>query len=315
MTANGGQTIPQQQVGFWKIRHAVIGMAVLGLVTLLVVRGCGGDEDEPEHEKSGDDAPRQAVAVQVPAGQWPGQYPAAQQPYGAPGYPQQQQPAYRYQQQQPDYGTRQQPAYGYQQQQPAYGTQQQPAYGYQQQQPAYGTQQQPTYGYQQQQPVYGAQQQPAYGYQQQQPAYGYAQQGAAQPQYPVTDPNNPWATQLPGYGQQAQAPQWGQTQRQQPVYIIQVPGGSQYRPLDEQSRDSSRSTTAPAAPPVWTPRPYDRRGGSSFGGNGSGAGAYPYGGAYGGYYGAPYGLGTVPGGYGSGWPTVGYPGTGWPMIW
>jgi hypothetical protein len=264
MTANGGQTIPQQQVGFWKIRHAVIGMAVLGLVTLLVVRGCGGDEDEPEHEKSGDDAPRQAVAVQVPAGQWPGQYPAAQQPYGAPGYPQQQQPAYRYQQQQPDYGTRQQPAYGYQQQQPA---------------------------------------------------YGYAQQGAAQPQYPVTDPNNPWATQLPGYGQQAQAPQWGQTQRQQPVYINQVPGGSQYRPLDEQSRDSSRSTTAPAAPPVWTPRPYDRRGGSSFGGNGSGAGAYPYGGAYGGYYGAPYGLGTVPGGYGSGWPTVGYPGTGWPMIW
>jgi hypothetical protein len=308
MTANGGQTVPQQQVGFWKIRHAVIGLAVLGVITLLVVRGCGGDaEDEQKQAEAGDDAPRQAVAVQVPAvGQPPGQYPAAQQrPYGAPGYPQQQ-PAYGYQQQQPVYGTRQQqPAYGYQQQQPTYGVQQQQP-GYAQQQPAYGyAQQQPAYGYQQQQP--------AYGYQQQQPAYGYAQQGGAQPQYPTTDPNNPWATQLPpSYGQQAQTPQWGQTQRQAPVYIIQVPGGgSQYRPLDGESRQSDRSATTPSEPPAWSTRPYDRRGGSSFGGTDSGAAGYPYGG----YYGAPYGLGGWPGGYGSGWPTLGYPGIGLPGVW
>lgn len=297
MTANGGQTVPQQQVGFWKIRHAVIGLGVLGLITLLLVRGCGEDaEDEPQAEAG--DASRQAVAVQVPAGQRPGQYPAAQQPYGAPGYAPQQ-PAYGYQQQQP--------AYAYPQQQPGYSYQQQPAYGAQSQQPAYG--------YQPQQPVYGTQpQQPAYGYQQQ-PAYGYGQQGTApQPQYPVTDPDNPWAARLPGYGQQTQTPQWGQQQRQAPVYIIQVPGGSQYRPLDDQAGQSSRSSTAPAAPPTWGARPYDRRGGTSFG-NDAAAGGYPYGGVYGGYYGAPYGLGTWPGGYGSGWPATGYPGVGWPGIW
>ena len=114
MTANGGQTVPQQQVGFWKIRHAVIGLAVLGLITFLMMRGCGGNaEDEQKQAQADNDAPRQAIAVEVPAvGQRPGQYPAPQQPYGAPGYPQQQ------------------PAYGYaQQQQPAYGYQQQPAYG------------------------------------------------------------------------------------------------------------------------------------------------------------------------------------------
>jgi hypothetical protein len=302
MAANGGQTVPQQQVGFWKIRHAVIGLAVLGVITLLVLRGCGGDEeDEQKRAEAGNDAPRQAVAVQVPtAGQRPGQYPAAQQPYGAPGYPPQQ------------------PASGYQQQ-PVYGAQQQqPAYGYQQQQPTYGyQQQQPTYGAQQQQPGYGyAQQQPAYGYQQQQPAYGYGQQAVPQPQYPTTDPNNPWATQLPSYQQQAQTPQWGQSQRQAPVYVVPVPGGSQYRPLDGESRQSERSATAPAAPPVWSARPYDRRSGSSFGGSDGGAAAAPYGGAYGGYYGTtPYGLGGWPGGYGSGWPMLGYPGIGLPGAW
>jgi len=301
MTANGGQTVPQQQVGFWKIRHAVIGLGVLGLITLLVVRGCGEDTEDEQQAEAGGDAARQAVAVQVPAGQRAGQYRPAQQPYGAPGY------------------APPQPAYGYQQQQPAYGyqQQQQPAYGYQQQ-PAYGTQsQQPAYGTQSQQPAYGYQQQPAYGYgQQQQPAYGYGQQpGALQPQYPVTDPGNPWAAQVPGYGQQAQAPQWGQQQRQAPVYIIQVPGGSQYRPLDDKAEQSSRSsTTTPAAPPTWGARPYDRRGGSSFGGDAA-SGGYPYGGTYGGYYGAPYGLGTWPGGYGSGWPTPGYPGVGSPGVW
>ena len=309
MTANGGQAVPQQQVGFWKIRHAVIGLGVLGLITLLVVRGCGEDAEDEQQAVADGEASRQAVAVQVPAAQRPGQYPPARQPHAAPGYAPQQ-PAYGYQQQPPAAAyPQQQPAYGYQQQQPAYGyQQQQPAYGYQQQ-PAYGTQpQQPAYGYQQQQPAYGYQQQPAYGYGQ--------QQGTAQPQYPVTDPNNPWAAQLPGYGQQAQqAPQWGQQQRQAPVYIIQVPGGSQYRPLDDKAEQDSRGSTAPAAPPVWGVRPYDRRAGSSsFGGDG-GTGVYPYGGTYGGYYGAPYGLGTWPGGFASGWPGAGYPGVGWPGIW
>ena len=60
---------------------------------------------------------------------------------------------------------------------------------------------------------------------------------------------------------------------------------------------------------------YDRRGGSSFGGSDSGAAAAPYGGAYGSYYGTPYGLGGWPGGYGTGWPTLGYPGIGVPGVW
>ena len=159
------------------------------------------------------------------------------------------------------------------------------------------------YGYPAQQ-----QQQPAYGYpaqqQQQQPAYGYpAQQLQQQRQLPATDPGNPWAVQQPAYSYGAQrAPQtqqWGQTRRQPPVYS-QPPGSGQYRPLDEKPRRAQQSSSAPAVRPA---APYDRRSGSSFGGNGS---AYPSG-AYPGYYGgAPYGVPA----YGGGWPAggLGYPG-------
>jgi hypothetical protein len=128
---------------------------------------------------------------------------------------------------------------------------------------------------------------------------------------------------VPGYGQypqprgqRLQTPEWGQPQRQPPVYM-QPPGDSRYRPLEEESRSDSRSTTPQPQPAQrWAVRPYDRRAGSSFGENGAATGGYPYGSAYGGYYGTPYGSpGTWPGGYGTGWPSAGYPTTGWPMVW
>jgi hypothetical protein len=266
MTGNGKQAATQA-AGFWKIRHAVMGLGAL-LLVIVVIRSCGGDaEDERFEAESRDAVPRQAIAVKIPAPQWQGQYPPAQQQQPAYGYPAQQQ---------------QQPAYGYPAQQ-----QQQPAYGY----PAQQQQQQPTYGYPAQQ-------------QQQQPAYGYpAQQLQQQRQLPATDPGNPWAVQQPGYSYGAQrAPQtqqWGQTRRQPPVYA-QPPGSGQYRPLDEKPRSAQQSSSAAAVRPA---APYDRRAGSSFGGNGS---SYPSG-AYPGYYGsAPYGVPA----YGGGWPAggPGYPG-------
>jgi len=266
MTDNDKQTA-SQAAGFWKIRHAGMGIGAL-LLVIVVMRSCGGDaEDERFESRSGDGVPRQAIAVKIPAPQWQGQYPPVQQQI------------------------REAP--------PAYAQQQQPAYGYPAQQ-----QQQPAYGYPTQQ-----QQQPAYGYpaqqQQQQPAYGYpAQPLQQQRQLPATDPGNPWAVQQPAhsYGAQRapQAQQWGQTRRPPPVYS-QPPGSGQYRPLDEKPRSAQQQGGSAAA--VRPAAPYDRRSGSSFGGNGS---AYPSG-AYPGYYGgAPYGVPA----YGGGWPAggLGYPG-------
>ena len=226
MTDNGKQTATQS-AGFWKIRHAGMGLGAL-LLVIVVMRSCGGDaEDERFKAESGDAAPRHAIAVKIPAPQWQGQYPPAQQV------------------------------------------------------PAYPTQQQ------------------------QQPAYGYpAQQLQQQRQLPATDPGNPWAVQQPAYSDGAQrAPQtrqWGQTRRQPPVYS-QPPGSGQYRPLDEKPRSAQQSSSAAAVRPA---APYDRRSGSSFGGNDT---AHPYSGAYPGYYGGtPYGVPA----YRGGWPAdgLGYPG-------
>jgi len=250
MTGNGKQAATQA-AGFWKIRHAVMGLGAL-LLVIVVIRSCGGDaEDERFEAGSRDAVPRQAIAVKIPAPQWQEQYPPAQQ----------QQPAYNYPAQQ-----QQQPAYGYPAQQ-----QQQPAYGYPAQQ-------------------------------QQQPAYGYPAQ--QQRQLPATDPGNPWAVQQPVYSYGAQrtpqTQQWGQTRRQPPVYA-QPPGSGQYRPLDEKKARSAQQSSSTAA--VRPAAPYDRRTGSSFGGNGS---SYPSG-AYPGYYGGtPYGVPA----YGGGWPAggPGYPG-------
>jgi len=274
MADNDKQTATQA-AGFWKIRHAGMGLGAL-LLVIVVVRSCGGDaEDERFEAESGNAVPRQAIAVKIPAPQWQGQYPPVQQQaHQAPGYPTQQQ---------------QQPAYGYPAQQ--FQQQQQPAYGYPAQQLQQQQQQQPAYGYPAQQLQ-----------QQQQPAYGYpAQQLQQQRQLPATDPGNPWAVQQPAhsYGAQRapQAQQWGQTRRQPPVYT-QPPGSGQYRPLDEKPRSVQQRSSAPAVRPT---APYDRRSGSSFGGDGS---AYPSG-AYPGYYGStPYGVPA----YGGGWPGGGYPG-------
>ncbi len=284
MTDNDKQAASQAS-GFWKIRHAGMGIGAI-LLVIVVVRSCGGDaEDDRFEAESGDAVPRQAIAVKIPSPQWQGQHPPTQQWQGQ--YPPAQQ-----QGQYPSTQQQQQSAYGYPAQQ-----QQQPAYGYPAQQ-----QQQPAYGYPAQQ-----QQQPAYGYpaqQQQQPAYGYpAQQLQQQRQLPATDPGNPWAVQQPAYSYGAQrtpqTQQWGQTRRQPPVYS-QPPGSGQYRPLDEKPRSAQQSSSAAAVRPA---APYDRRSGSSFGGNGS---SYPSG-AYPGYYGsAPYGVPA----YGGGWPAggPGYPG-------
>jgi len=270
MTDNDKQTA-SQAAGFWKIRHAGMGIGAL-LLVIVVVRSCGGDAEHERFEaESGDAVPRHAIAVKIPAPQWQGQYPPAQQQQGQYPRAQQRQGQYR-------------PAQQLQGQYPP-TQQQQPAYGYPAQQ----------------------QQQPAYGYpaqQQQQPAYGYpAQQLQQQRQLPATDPGNPWAVQQPAYSYGAQrTPQtqpWGQTRRQPPVYS-QPPGSGQYRPLDDKPRGAQQGSSAPAVRPA---APYDRRAGSSFGGDGS---AYPSG-AYPGYYGgAPYGVPA----YGGGWPAggLGYPG-------
>ncbi len=167
MTSNGQQAATQP-AGFWKIRHAVIGFGVL-LLIVVMVRSCGDEvEEEKVEAESENGVPRQGVVVEIPAQQWPGQYPPARQtPYQT-----QQQP---YQMQQP-YQTQQQPyqAPGYVQQQPAYG------YGVQPPVPQYqpptsdpdnpwAVQQQPAYGYSAQRatqaPTWG---QPQY---QRQPAY------------------------------------------------------------------------------------------------------------------------------------------------
>jgi hypothetical protein len=84
---NGEQTTGQQQ-GFWKLHHAAIGLGVL-LVLIFAVRSCGGDADNETVVKSesGEQAPRQAIVVQIPAPQWPAQVaPGAQQSYQPPVY-------------------------------------------------------------------------------------------------------------------------------------------------------------------------------------------------------------------------------------
>jgi hypothetical protein len=84
---NGEQTTGQQQ-GFWKLHHAAIGLGVL-LVLIFAVRSCGGDADDETVVKSesGEQAPRQAIVVQIPAAQWPAQAtPGAQQSYQPPVY-------------------------------------------------------------------------------------------------------------------------------------------------------------------------------------------------------------------------------------
>ncbi len=308
MATDNSKQLTTQPTGFWKIRHAVIGLGAL-LLVIVAIRGCGEDaEDEKVGAESGAGIPRQAIAVKIPAPEWHRQYSSEQQQaYRPPGLRQQQQPGYGYpQQQQPAYGYPQQPQ---QQQQPAYGYPQQPQ---QQQQPAYGypqqpqQPQQPSYGYPKQQPQQ-PQQQPAYGYgqqQPQQPAYGYpAQPLQQQPQMPAADPGNPWAVQQqPGSGRATQ-PQWGRSQREPSLYY-QPSGSGQYRPLDEKPHTPQQKPSVAASRPM---APYDRRAGSSFG---ESDGTYPSGGAYPGYYGtAPYG-GVSPYGGWTGGPG-GYPGVGY----
>jgi hypothetical protein len=298
MAARDGHEVRQQNAGFWRIRHAIIGVAVIGFVVLLMMRSCGDESEQGDESlRSGDAAPRQAVAVPV-------------QPWPPTGYPQRGQGGYA-----------QQPGYGYAQGvQPGY---QQPGYG---QQPGQAYGQQPDARYGQGQPGYdyapaGT---PGYGYQQAQPSYGYAQQPRGGYQYSSPDPDNPWATRVPtygqysqygtqGWGQERQSEQWGRPQRQAPVYM-QPPGGNQYRPLDEDQYSRSRSATSPV-PQSRATLPYDRRGGSSFGEGGNQPGGYPSGSMYGGYYSVPPGApGVWSGGWGTGWPGVGYPTIGWPAV-
>jgi hypothetical protein len=89
----------------------------------------------------------------------------------------------------------------------------------------------------------------------------------------------------------------------------QPPGSGQYRPLDEKPRTAQqRRSAAPTTATGWSSAPYDRRSGSSFGGNGT---SQPYSGGSPGYYGGtPYGAPA----YGGGWPGggLGYPGAGYP---
>ncbi|HHH43759.1 MAG TPA: hypothetical protein ENK49_06445 [Gammaproteobacteria bacterium] len=74
MAADNGEQVTVQQQGFWKPRHAVIAGAVL-LLLIMAVRSCGGDADDAQvaEQKSGDEKPRQAIVVQIPADQWPRQ--------------------------------------------------------------------------------------------------------------------------------------------------------------------------------------------------------------------------------------------------
>lgn len=164
------QTPPPTTAGFWKVRHLLVGLGVLVLLVMLMVRGCGSDEDGHKEAGQEENLPRQAVVVQIPASQWPQQQVPVQPP--AP----------------------QQPGYGYIPQQPGYG------YAPQQQQQGYG------YGYapQQQQPppvdsgnpwavqTPGSYRQPngaQWGRPQQQPAQQYVPVPSTMPQYRPLDEN------------------------------------------------------------------------------------------------------------------------------
>lgn len=100
------QTMTQttEQVGFWKPRHALIGLAVVMGVVLLV-RACGGesgeDSQQPVAEAGAGDSAAPVTQAPPPAQQWP-QYPPAQQqftqpypayPYTVPAQPQARPPA------------------------------------------------------------------------------------------------------------------------------------------------------------------------------------------------------------------------------
>jgi hypothetical protein len=275
MTTQGTQANSAPPAGFWKLRHAVIGLGVLMLMVILMARGCGDDEPEKQGKPEGADMPRQGVVVQIPASQWPPQQAPVQTP--AP-----QQPGYGYMPQQ-------QPGYGYAQQQ-------QPGYGYTQQQ-------QPGYGYTQQQ-------QPGYGYTQQQPGYGYTQQ---QPAADGSNPWSVQTQPAYGYGQPGNQ-QWGQQQPQRPQYTQLPPGGSRYRPLESEETHSAPPRPAQQPVQRYYPAaPYDQPGGSSFAAPAYPyAGTYPgyYGGA--GVYGVPgagAGYGYLPGYPGS------VPALGWPGVW
>jgi hypothetical protein len=129
---NGEQTTSQQ--GFWKPRHAAIGVGVL-LLVIFAVRSCGGDTDEEtvDISESGENIPRQAIVVQIPATQpqRPVQVaPGGQQFYQPPVYVQPQ-PALPTADPGNPWAVRQQPAYSYekrsapqQSQAPGWGRQQ-----------------------------------------------------------------------------------------------------------------------------------------------------------------------------------------------
>jgi hypothetical protein len=108
---------PPPPAGFWKIRHAVIGLSILAGLVILLMRACGDEESEQQIDSQAN-KPRQAIAVQIPAStQWP---PPPQSAVS-------QQPGYRYAP--PQSGVSQQPGYGYVP--PTQPTApQQPGYGY-----------------------------------------------------------------------------------------------------------------------------------------------------------------------------------------
>lgn len=98
MATQGGQANSGTSAGFWKIRHVAFGLGGLGLLIVLMVRSCGGDESDKQAAGDDDNLPRQAIVVQIPASQWPSQAaPPVQSPVP-------QQPAYGYIPQQQDYG-------------------------------------------------------------------------------------------------------------------------------------------------------------------------------------------------------------------
>lgn len=68
--------------GFWKPRHAVIGLGALAVLVMLMMRACG--DDEPQRHSDQADKPRQAIIVQIPASQWPAQQPPPPQPTAPP---------------------------------------------------------------------------------------------------------------------------------------------------------------------------------------------------------------------------------------
>ena len=86
MSDTDAQTSTPPPAGFWKPRHALIGAGVL-LLLVMGVRSCGDDagEDTAVKDNVADNAPRQAIVVQIPASRWPEQgLPAAPPSYQAP---------------------------------------------------------------------------------------------------------------------------------------------------------------------------------------------------------------------------------------